>query len=95
MSDTRLPLRLAADDTQTIVAADGSVVAYTEHIGVGVEQADSLAVLIVRAVNAHDDMLEALERLYRNGQKQGWTDGYEADMSKASAAIAKAKGGAP
>lgn len=46
----------------------------------------------VDLISAAPDLLEALEKLVRNGQKQGWGDNYEADMNTAYAAIDKAKG---
>lgn len=36
-----------------------------------------------------NELVEALEALVRNGQKQGWNDKYEWDMDKARAALAK------
>ena len=43
-------------------------------------------------VIAAPELLEALKRLVRNGQKQGWNDNYELDMHEAYSAIAKAEG---
>ena len=37
-------------------------------------------------------LLKALEKLVRNGQKQGWGDNYEADMNDAYDAISDARG---
>lgn len=43
-------------------------------------------------IKARDDLVKALERLYRHGQKQGWHDGgYADDMDLAEAALSKAK----
>lgn len=41
---------------------------------------------------AAPELLAALERLVRNGQKQSWGDHYPADMENAYAAIEKARG---
>lgn len=37
-------------------------------------------------------LLKALEKLVRNGQKQGWGDNYESDMNYAYDAISAARG---
>ncbi|MCQ6539864.1 hypothetical protein [Escherichia coli] len=41
---------------------------------------------------AAPELLEALRRMLRAGQKQNWNEHYESEMSLASAAIAKATG---
>lgn len=43
-----------------------------------------------RRVGPDVDLLEALTRLVRNGQKQGWNETYSEDMDLARAALAKA-----
>jgi hypothetical protein len=49
---------------------------------------DKIEPAILRSISAENEMLRsALERLYRNGQKQGWNDGYEEDMEAAKAAL--------
>ncbi|MBU8970816.1 hypothetical protein KSS88_18390 [Bacillus altitudinis] len=47
------------------------------------------------AANAHliaaaPDLLEALQKMFRAGQKQNWNERYESEMNAARAAISKA-----
>jgi len=46
----------------------------------------------IEIIDQRNELLEALERLVKNAQKQSWSDHYPADMDKAYAAIAKARG---
>lgn len=41
---------------------------------------------------AAPELLEALQKMYRAGQKQNWNERYESEMNAARAAIAKALG---
>lgn len=43
-------------------------------------------------IAAAPELLEALRRMLRAGQKQNWNEHYESEMSLASAAIQKATG---
>lgn len=43
-------------------------------------------------IAAAPELLEALQKMYRAGQKQLWDERYEAEMTTARAAIAKALG---
>lgn len=43
-------------------------------------------------VTAAPDLLEALQKMFRAGQKQNWNERYESEMNAARAAISKAMG---
>ncbi|HEM8613690.1 TPA: hypothetical protein U2Q68_003504, partial [Citrobacter amalonaticus] len=43
-------------------------------------------------IAAAPDLLEALQKMFRAGQKQNWNDRYESEMNAARAAISKALG---
>lgn len=43
-------------------------------------------------IAAAPDLLEALQRMYRAGQKQNWNERYESEMNATRAAIGKALG---
>lgn len=45
-----------------------------------------------RASDDDADLLDALRKMHRAGQKQGWENAYEYEMKLAEAAIAKAEG---
>jgi hypothetical protein len=95
------PLPWRADGPE-VIGLDGNG-NYAGHVatawyspgGPGPDEAVANAALIVRAVNAHADLLEALETLVdeQNGPPlYRHAAGWEAAMNKARAAIAKARG---
>ncbi|BBV32127.1 hypothetical protein [Citrobacter werkmanii] len=43
-------------------------------------------------ITAAPELLEALQKMFRAGQKQNWNERYESEMNAARAAIAKALG---
>lgn len=43
-------------------------------------------------IAATPDLLEALQKMFRAGQKQNWNERYESEMNAARAAISKALG---
>ena len=43
-------------------------------------------------IAAAPDLLEALQKMFRAGQKQNWNERYESEMNAARAAISKALG---
>ncbi|HCR1961872.1 TPA: hypothetical protein ONC42_000520 [Enterobacter kobei] len=45
-----------------------------------------------KLIAAAPDLLEALQKMFRAGQKQNWNERYESEMSAARAAISKALG---
>ncbi|CAH3573158.1 TPA: hypothetical protein ACOEP1_004516 [Enterobacter kobei] len=45
-----------------------------------------------RLIAAAPDLLEALQKMFRAGQKQNWNEHYESEMNAARAAISKALG---
>lgn len=45
-----------------------------------------------RLIAAAPELLEALQKMFRAGQKQNWNERYESEMNAARAAIAKALG---
>lgn len=45
-----------------------------------------------RLIAAAPDILDALQKMFRAGQKQNWNDRYESEMNAARAAISKALG---
>lgn len=46
-----------------------------------------------KLVAAAPDLLEALQAMFRAGQKQNWNERYESEMNAARAAISKVLGG--
>lgn len=45
---------------------------------------------IVKCVNMHDELVEALSAMVRNGRKQGWDYNYENDMDNSREVLKKA-----
>jgi hypothetical protein len=83
-----LPLRRASH--RAIELNTGAVICEVFSGAAGIEVADEIEALIVRAVNAHADMVEALARIvseYRAGNVTiGAIEDAEAALAKASAA---------
>lgn len=58
------------------------------HRYLGQQEQEANANLIAAA----PDLLEALQKMFRAGQKQNWNERYESEMNAARAAISKALG---
>lgn len=69
---------------------------YSRHVsamtGDGLHTKSSIAAELGYRDMVNSELLEALRRMLRAGQKQNWDERYESEMSLARAAIAKATG---
>ena len=69
---------------------------YSRHVsamtGEGLHTKSSIAAELGYRDMVNSELLEALRRMLRAGQKQNWNERYESEMSLARAAIAKATG---
>lgn len=91
---TPLPWLGEVNGYLTTKAQDGkyTYIANFALVDLPMSENEANAAFALRAVNSHDDLVDALLRLYRNGDKHGWHDGYEADMDFASAVLSEAMG---
>ena len=69
---------------------------YSRHVsamtGEGLHTKSSIAAELGHRDMVISELLEALQRMLRAGQKQNWNERYESEMSLARAAINKATG---
>lgn len=69
---------------------------YSRHVSAmtseGLHTKSSIAAELGYRDMVNSELLEALRRMLRAGQKQNWNERYESEMSLARAAIAKATG---
>lgn len=69
---------------------------YSRHVSAmtseGLHTKSSIAAELGHRDMVISELLEALRRMLRAGQKQNWNERYESEMSLARAAIAKATG---
>lgn len=96
---TKMPLKIGGimnmngDSTRRIDEADGMVVAFvTDQNLIDGTKRDEVAACIVRAVNSHETLLDALKKI-RSRYKGGDTLDACLSYSDANEAIAKAEGG--